>query len=111
MVSLAKDYRRVQDELLRYIGWTSGISATADALVRAARSYSVIQERWCNEEMSDDTTARLEARETRLEERISSLVQDLPSHDSGAWAVRFDGDPRGYVVRIIAPNGDTIGIA
>lgn len=109
--SLASDYRRVSDALLARIGWTSGISRTTDDLVRAARRYSSIQERWCSEEMSESTTARLEARESSLEARIASLVQDLPHHDSGAWTVRFDGDPRGYVVTLVAPDGDTVGVA
>jgi hypothetical protein len=47
------------DRLLPYIGYTPGIRMTAEALESAARSYSRIQERWCSEEMSEDTTARL----------------------------------------------------
>jgi len=109
-VSLASDYRRVQDALLARVGWTNGISSTTDQLVRAARRYSTIQERWCSEEMSEDTTARLEKRESALEERIASLVQDLPKHD-GPWAVRFDGDPRGYVVTLVDGNGSEVGVA
>jgi membrane protein implicated in regulation of membrane protease activity len=101
---------RLTDQLGRYVGWAPGISATASELVRAAQSYSRIQERWCSEEMSDETTAKLEARETKLERKITDLVWDLPTPDEGRWSVRFEGDPRGHTVRIVHPDGAEIGV-
>lgn len=106
-----RDLNEFTDRLGRYVGWTPSIKHTADTLLRAGRSYATIQERWCCEEMSDETTARLEKRETSLESKIAGLAQDVPDHDSGAWRVRFDGDPRGYVVRLVSPDGTEIGVA
>lgn len=93
-----------------YIGSTYGIDQTCSLLHRHARTYDRIQEMWCNDEMSDRATARLEAQEAKLEARIRSLVQDLPQPDDGPWQVQFSGDPRGYTVRLIAPTGREIGL-
>ena len=104
MATVADDVLRVTDALARHVGWAPGITTTVEGLVRAVRRYATIQERWCNEEMSDDTTARLERAEQRLQNRITTYAWALPDHDSGPWRVRFDGDPRGYVVTLVAPD-------
>lgn len=86
------------------IGYTRAIDETCSLIARHATSYERIQQRWCNDEMSDAETARVEAREARLERRIADLVADLPATDDGPWSVTFEGDPRGYVVKITAPG-------
>ncbi len=93
-----------------FVGTTSAIEETCSLLARHAASYSRIQEAWCSVEMSDAATARLEAKESALEARIGSLVQDLPAPDDGPWRVVFEGDPRGWTVRIVTPDGREIGL-
>ena len=66
-----------------------------------AKQYATIQERWCSEEMSDDTIARLERREANIEKWfIETLVP------FGITPV-FSGDPRGAVVKLKVPSGRT----
>lgn len=95
------------------IGTTPNIVETCSLIHRQARTYARIQERWCNEEMSDRTTARLEEREAQIEARIRALVESLPHADppdsgngnGGSWGVKFGGDPRGSTVKIVPPSG------
>lgn len=101
--------RELADALGRYVGWTPTISATCSEIARAARSYNTIQERWCSEEMSDETTARLERREEKLGAKLASLVQDLPHTDDGPFALVLQGDPRGHTVKLVTPDGHEIG--
>jgi hypothetical protein len=59
-------------------------------LQEIARSLSRISERWCNEEMTDTTTARLEARESRLEAEATTIAAAV------GLLVYVQGDPRGW---------------
>lgn len=99
---------RAGDELaakLPDIGTTTAIRETCALIHRHAVTYSRIQEAWCNDEMPNGATARLEARETQLERRITALVDSLPESDDGPFSVMFEGDPRGYTVKIVHPAG------
>lgn len=96
---------------LNYQIGTSGTSQRiASLLHRHARTYDWIQEAWCNDDMSDWRREALEAREANLETRIRELVDLLPQPDNGNWVVEFSGDPRGYTVRLVAPDGREYGI-
>lgn len=107
--------RLLAHKLAPWIGSTHAIDATCSLIARHATTYAHIQEAWCNDEMSEQTADRLAAKEARLERRIVDLVADLPAADDGPWSVRFDGDPRGWVVRIKAPEHagayDGVGVA
>lgn len=92
------------------IGTTDHIQRVCSLLHRHARTYDWIQEAWCSNEMPDRSVALLEEREEWLEARIRDLVQYLPDPDSGPWKVEFSGDPRGYTVRLVAPDGREYGI-
>lgn len=100
----------------RYCGTTADITATIAQLNSAARRYSKIQERWCNEEMTDATRAKVERTEAQLEASIQSLVQDLPqpevptTYERGQWRTTFQGDPRGRTVYLTAPDGRECGL-
>lgn len=78
----------------------AGVPYDIASIVRhnAAR-YATIQERWCNEEMSDRTTAALEAKEGRIEQRIRKLLRPY------GITVTFGGDPRGFTVKLHLPSG------
>lgn len=99
------------DKLGRYVGWAPGISETCSLICRHATTYDRIQVMWCNDEMSDARTARVEKREAQIEERIRHLVAMLPETDDGPFRVQFDGDPRGYTTRLLTPDGREIGVA
>ena len=72
------------------------------------------------------TIPRIQLQADRLERRIVKLLHDTPYSQNNAmykpWAADFQGDPRGYVLRVIPPsyaernagkdrfNLDTIGV-
>lgn len=85
------------------LGTTLAIRRTCATLVALARRYDRIQERWCNEDMSDGTRAALERTEARLEDRIRDTVGRLPHTDHGPIGAAFDGDPRGSTVKLVMP--------
>lgn len=111
MTNITNKGRELADRLGRHVGWAPTISETCSLICRHGTTYNRIQEAWCSVEMTDRETARLEAREARLEARIRDLAGRLPEHDSGPWRVRFEGDPRGWTVRLVAPNGAEVGVA
>lgn len=65
---------------------------------RSAVTYSRIQEAWCSQEMSERTTKALERREMLLEKNMQKLAAAIDMQ------VSFEGDPRGYVVRLRDPK-------
>lgn len=86
------------------IGTTLEIRKTCALIHRQAATYDLIQERWCNDDMGDKARARLEAKESRIEARITELVGDLPHTDEGPIEIKFGGDPRGYTVKLVMPG-------
>jgi len=96
----AKEQGDLQALLGKYMPRTkanpSGTDTWGDAgkLLRAARGLSRIAERQCSEEMSDESRALVEAREKGLEKSITALAAVYGAK------VTFDGDPRGYVVKL-----------
>ena len=66
----------------------------SESLVSKARSLGRIAERWCSEEMSDETSARVTKREERLEAEVRELCSEINVRPS------FDGDPRGFAVKL-----------
>jgi hypothetical protein len=110
MTQITKKGYELAFRLNPYLGTTNRIAETCSLIARHAGTYARIQERWCNEEMSERMTAYFEAQEDRLEARILDLVNDLPHTDDGQIKVQFDGDPRAYVVRLLVPDLDYRGI-
>lgn len=70
------------------------IESVSLGLVRAAKELHRIAERQCSEEMSARETARVEKREKALEAVVRRHCEAI------GIGVRFDGDPRGYVVKL-----------
>ena len=82
----------ISSELARIIG---RYALFADNMIRIAqigRSLHRIAERWCCEEMTDETTARLERREAKLESEAWGLAVAM------GCTVYFQGDPRGVSI-------------
>lgn len=69
-------------------------------ICRHATGYSKIQERWCNENMSDTLEKVTKAREFRLEGHMIRLSRLLP----GVKSIKFSGDPRGCTVKLVMDN-------
>lgn len=109
MAEITERGRKLAWRLNPFIGTTGAIERTASLIARHAVTHDRIQQRWCNEEMSDRATARLERQEAQLEQRIAKLVESLPETDTGPFTVKFEGDPRGYTVKIVTPDGQEIG--
>lgn len=71
-------------------------------LLRAARRYARIQLRWTSEEMDEATTKATEKLEATLELRIQEYAASIPA------TVKFDGDPRGYTVKLVMPGRENL---
>ena len=78
----------------------------AEFLIRRAMTYHRIQERRCSEEMSDAATAAMEKREAGIEKAILATVAGNPT----VKRVEFEGDPRGYCVKLHLISGEERGI-
>lgn len=74
--------------------------AQLNTLIAMARKHNRIQERWCSEEMSDATRAQVERMEAALETNITEAAAVF------GLRVHFDGDPRGFTVKLHTPAGD-----
>jgi hypothetical protein len=71
-----------------------------DMLCSIHRSLHTIAERWCNEEMSDATVAKVAAREAMLERKAYKIAASFGCN------IRTEGDPRGPVLYIVCPPVD-----
>lgn len=75
------------------------MESIVDRLHRYETTLHTINERWCNEEMSDKTTAKLEKHEKSIEDKVRKIAGELE------FKVTFQGDPRGGTIRFILPSG------
>ena len=98
------------ERINRALGNNDYIVELCSLLARRARAYSTIQEIWCNVELSERATRRLELKESRIEQLITEGVAKLPAPANGQWRVEFEGDPRGNTVKLITPDNRTIGM-
>ena len=100
-------------ELAQYIGYTGAITATCSLIARHARTLENDAVAVCNDSNADQE--KIDARWDRLTARITDLVRELPESDGGPITAQFQGDPRGYVVKLVVIDGDgiprTFGVA
>lgn len=106
--------RKLASELNSYIGTTQEILEICSKIGRLAATHHRIAEIECSIELSPKQAARLEKRVEQIERKISDHCSRLPHTDEGPIRVRFDGDPRGYTVKLIVPGqpqaGNTWGL-
>lgn len=69
-------------------------------MVANARQHCRIQERWCSEEMDAERSELVSIRESSIEGYIRAAAISL------GLRAHFDGDPRGFTVKLHAPTGD-----
>lgn len=87
--------------------WHETLYPLCSLICRHAATHGRLQEMACNWELN--------LREQRLEEltesRIRELVSQLPHINGQPIRVKFGGDPRGYTVKLVMPDGrhDTLG--
>ena len=111
MSRITKKGRDLADSLNPSIGTTREIQVICSRICRLSPRYHRIQEDWCNRQMDDEETARLEAEETRIEKRVTSLCAELPQVEDKTDGQldfirpRFGGDPRGCTIILIMPDG------
>jgi hypothetical protein len=100
-------------ELAQYIGYTAHIIATCSLIARHARTLENDAITVCNDANADQD--KLDARWDRLTARITELAYDLPESDGGHITAQFQGDPRGFVVKLVVVDGSgiprTFGVA
>lgn len=73
---------------------------TARLLMRHGATYERLAEVECSVELSEQQAARLERRQQQLEQRMRKLVARLGER----FDINFNGDPRGYTVKIKLPT-------
>jgi len=93
-------------QLAQYIGYTGAITATCSLIARHARSMQTISERQCNDAYADQDA--LDRKWDRLAARVTDLAAELPHSDGGAITAEIQGDPRGYIVKLIVTDGHGI---
>ncbi len=76
-----------------------------EVLIRHAKALHHIAERQCSEEMSDEEVTKVNKREANIEKQILEIVSIRNQRQGDRVAVGFDGDPRGYVVKLHLPDG------
>lgn len=86
--------------LCDWIGMTTGITTTCVRLVKLARECSD----WQIITLNRTLTPAEEEREEEVTRLLESVARDLPTPDDGPWRLTVDGDPRGAVVRLLAPE-------
>ena len=90
------------------------IAGLCSLIARHARTHNRLQEVACSVEMSEAQQARHDKRDAAIEDRISALVSQFPRSKRGRILVRFEGDPRGYTVKLVVPkakrDGNTWGL-
>lgn len=130
MATITRPGRDLAWKLNPYMGTTWEIEQTCSLISRAAVSYNSLQEAMCSydagEHIRDITRANAarehwaawaDAREARLEALITRHVDSLPWGEDPTTGERFqfrpqfDGDPRGWTVRLVGLNGREVGIA
>jgi hypothetical protein len=88
-------------ELNKHIRTTPSVLEICSLIARLARTHHRLQEEQCNRELSE----RELAREIRIERRIQELVGQLPPTTAGKRVTsKFNGDPRGYTVKVVVPD-------
>ena len=76
------------------------LRSDAEELCRLGRHYHRIQERWCNEEMSEGVEIATRHREKAIEDQVFDIAKRI-----NVYAVEFSGDPRGATIKLKMPDG------
>ena len=100
----AEEYSSTYNQFSKESVWFNslGYSESTDVLNKLHRYESAlhtIYERWCCEEMTDNTVKAVEKREHNIEEKVREIADRL------GFKVTFNGDPRGGAIRFILPSG------
>jgi hypothetical protein len=74
-------------------------------LINLAYRYHKIQERWCNEEMDEATNRYYENSELRISKAVTDLLAPYLGPDKPIREIIFDGDPRGYTIKLKLASG------
>lgn len=109
MATITTGGRLLAGELARYVGTTYEIQATCSLIVRHAKTLRRYDEMLCGDgihsgEWVNDNYDKLHANSGRLENLITKLVGQLPETDGGRIEAVFQGDPRGYIVKLEVPT-------
>jgi hypothetical protein len=112
MATITTGGRLLAGELACYVGTTHEIQATCSLIMRHAKTLRRYDEMLCGDgihsgEWVNDNYDRLHANSDRLENLITKLVGQLPETDGGRIVAVFQGDPRGYIVKLEVPTGTT----
>jgi hypothetical protein len=104
MAVITKKGLELAYKLAPALGTSDAIAETCSLISRQATKHARLQEIACSVEMSPAREARHEREDDACERRIAELVSKLPETDDGPFGVKFEGDPRGYTVKMVAPG-------
>lgn len=115
MPTITKRGRDLARCLAPFIGESDRVPQICSLIARLARTHCRLQEISCSDH---ELTPAEQKREAQIEARIRQLVASLPEridspHGKGTLSVEFQGDPRGYTVKIVVPGdrgGNTWGL-
>lgn len=85
------------------------LASTLSRIMRMCPAHARIAEAFCSEDMGDKKRARLEKRDAQLEATMTRIAGELPSSKNGPCELVFQGDPRGYTVKLKVPNAPNSG--
>lgn len=77
------------------------IEHAANLIMRHSATLKRIAESQCNDDLPEAAAIARDAKDERLTARVTELAQSI------GCGVRFSGDPRGCVVKLILPDGYT----
>jgi hypothetical protein len=107
MGQVTKKGRELAEKLGPSIGISGEIVQTCSLICRHATTHNRLQVIHCNRGLSKAE----ERKEEQIEARIKALVEELPHVDGKPIVPKFGGDPRGFTVKLVMPDGryDTWG--
>lgn len=126
MSTITKKGNKLAWTLAESIGYTRFIAEICSRICRLAKTYHRLQEELCNgygdlawtlekNGATRETVGRVVAKmelardekEENIERLIKSYAESLPLVNGQHIGVKFSGDPRGCVVKLIMPDGRT----
>ncbi len=108
-MTITKRGSELAKQLNPYIGTKVAILETCSKIARLATTHARLAEVFCSVEMTAKQAERHNKRDEQIEAAIRRHVESLPHTDNGPIVVRFDGDPRGFTVKLYVPGVDRGG--
>jgi hypothetical protein len=111
MARAAASLHRLAEEECNGPPWKDGSDAVLGRMYRrdgATEAFKAEQER--HSAWLAKWECELDRKQTLLLARLDNLARDLPEPDDGKWVLVTQGDPRGRIAYLVAPDAREITI-